>query len=394
MATLDYAEALLKDVFLPTIIKLENEHTMLSARLKRTARDIRGDEIISPTMVQGEQGISTRGKNTEILSASPAAFLYAKVGLTHHYGALELYGQDRIMSEGNSNERVAAILATKVASLAETFATDMNRQYWGNGSGILSTTGVTTASAVIEVNNMQYFRLGMRLDVWDESGSAYLVEDSKVIGLDYANSTVTISDAITTAAADEVYRTGNKGLEIEGLQKMIANDNTYLNIDRTSDEGFEWQSYVKDFSAAALTLDVLDEVFGNLISTRYSKPSVLYTDEETVRWIKKLHQATGIPLDYMNIELGYKAIAYNHPKGRTPIVIEPYCPDKNMYILDERWITIRQPQPVHWMPGYSGKFWRLVENFDKEVAHLRYYNQLFNVNPKTCGRFHNYTVPV
>lgn len=393
MATLDYAEALLKDVFLPTIIKLEFENTMLSARLTRSSRDIRGDEIISPTMVQGEQGISTRAKNTEILSASPAEFLYAKVGLTHHYGALELYGQDRIMSEGNSNERVAAILATKVASLAETFATDLNRQYWGDGSGILSTTGVTTATDVLKVDNMQYYRLGMRIDIWDTSGSTWIKEDTKIIGLDYANSTVKISDSVTTETDDVTYRTGNKGLEIEGLQKMIANDNTYLNIDRTADTGYEWQSYVKDFSAAALTLIVIDEVFGKLISTRQSKPSVLYTDEETVRWIKKLHQATGIPLDYMQIQLGYKAIAYNHPKGQTPIVIEPYSPVHNMWILDERWITVREPKSIHWMPGYNGKFWRLVENYDKEVAHLRYYNQLFNVNPKTCGRFHNYTAP-
>jgi hypothetical protein len=276
--------------------------------------------------------------------------------------------------------------------MGTSFVTDQERQLYGDGSGVLDTTGVTSASTTIVGTDVTYIREGMYVDIWDTSGSAYIEEDMLVSSVDPVNNTFVVDTSCTTEAGDLVYRAGNKDLEITGFSAMVADDNTYLGIDRTAAGMYLWQSYVDDCSSAAIDLPKLDEFWAVMIYKRDSKCTLCLCEEQVIRWLKQLYQGQGIPLDYLTINLGYKAIAYNHPKGRTPFVVSQYMPKKTIYLLDERFITIRQPQDTHWMPGYDG-FWRLVEGYDKEVATLRKYWELFNVNPQTCGKLHNFGAP-
>ena len=388
MANKTYAEALLRDVYLPRIIKLERENTVLSARLIRTARDIRGAKVISPTMVQEEQGVGNRDRGGDLPTASDAEFVYAEATLKHAYGALTLYGQDRIMSEGNSNEAIASILSTKVESLGNSFATDINRQFWGDGTGKLCKVTQTNTGTTQTVDNVQYLRLGMLVNnnVGTPPTSVYIKK------IEPLTNVITVSASVTWTVDDLIYRIGNKDKEISGILTMVQDTGTYLGVSRTDYP--EWRSLLINYQANKLDIKILDELICRLISERDSIPSVLYTDEQTVRWIKYIYQQQGIPLDYMNIQLGYRAMSYVHPKGTIPIVIEPYCPKGYIYPLDERYITVRQPKPIHWMPGYDGNYWRVKEGYDYEVAHLRYYFEMFNINPKTCGLLYNYTTPI
>jgi len=337
-------------------------------------------------MIQGEQGIGSRARGIALQVPSDAKFERATVALKYHYGALDLYGQDRIMSEGNSNERLAAILATKVNSLGQTFATDINRQYWLAGDGTMTTVKTGTTGTAIAVNNVQYLRRGMKITINTDT-----VTITNIVWNEDFSGTITVDSSITVVADETVIREGNLNNEITGVKAMVSDTGTYLGIPRATYQ--EWQSMVINHNAA-LNLTAIDRFVGRLIYENGSNPSAIYTDEETIRWLKYLYQQQGIPLEYLHINLGYKAIQYIHPKGVIPFIIEPYGPRHEMYALDESSITIRQPKPIHWMPGYDGNVWRIKEGYDVELAHLRYYSELFNDNPRTSGRFYVYTTPI
>jgi hypothetical protein len=383
LASLTYAEALLRTIMLPTIIAFEFENTIFSNRTVRTSSNIKGGDIKVTTMIQAEQGIGSRARGEVLPAPSDAKFEQATATLKHHYAAIELYGQDMIMSEGNDNERLAEILSTKVASIGQAFATDINRQYWLDGTGVLTTVKTGVTGTQIVVNSTQYLRRGMKVTINDDSVT--------ITNIKYSTNTITVNTSITVVADETVVRYGNADNEITGIGAMIGDTGTYLGLSRADYE--DWASLIVSHSSA-IDLVILDEFFGRLIAEKDSVPSVCYTDEKTVRWLKYLYQAQGIPLEYMNINMGYKAIQYVHPKGVIPFVIEPFCPEANMYVIDERYMTLREPRPIHWMPGYDGKIWRLSEGYDKEVAHIRYYSELFNINPRTCGRLYNYTSPI
>lgn len=393
---LDYANALLLDVSLPKIIRLERENTVLHARLKRTNADIKGNDVIITTQIQGEQGIGSVARGGTLPTASPAEYLKATATLKYHYATITLYGQDRILSEGQSNERIASILSEKVMSIGETYATDFNRQLWGDGTGVLSyaeaTTGPTT---IINVSNIMFFRLGMPVDIWDASASAYETTGDVITAItDDGDGTgkITLTTGITNSLVtdDTIYRSGSKGNELTGITAAIASTGTYLGINRATYP--QWRSYLKSVGGP-LTIAAIDEFFGKLMFTYQARPSIIYTDEPTMRWVKYLYQEQGIPLNYQTIELGYTGVRYTHPLGSTVFAVEPFCPAATMWAIDERYFTLRQPAPQHWMPGYNG-YWRMDGHVDREIATLRHYAELFLSKPDTCGKLYGYTTPI
>lgn len=389
MAVLNPYDVLLRDVIIPDIQRTELMYSVFSDRLQRSNKNIKGDYVEAEVMVEGSQGI---GAGVLRKGAYPTAgltkYLKYKALLKANRGSLELAGVDyEVLSSGTPNEQVASQIATEVASFKEEWATDINRQYWGTSAGTLASTSGTGTCDTITVTDTKYFRVGMLIDVHEGT----VVEDAEVTGIDEDAGTITTdaTDAYTDGTV--ITRANAKDYEIAGVQSMVADSGTYHNLDRDTYPAL--RSYVKD-AGAALSFILIDDFLRKIIYTKGGRPTILYTGPETADWLAWLYREEynlTVP-NTMEINLGYKAIAYTTPFGTIPFVIEPHAPTHNIWALDERTMFVRNPKAFTFKKGNDG-YWFNDTDTDKVVARGNWYSELCNIASWKSGRLHNYTDP-
>jgi len=364
--------------------------------LQRNSRDIRGDWIISKTEIQGEQGFGARDRGGAYPTAKEAGFLDAKVRLKRNYGSLECYGEDRILSEsGKTEEAVVSIIVHKGKSFQENFAVDMERQYWGTGSGEMakvatSDTGINTFA----VDKTQYLRRNMYIDIHEGTP----VENRTITAVSKKNKTITVDGATFDVTAGSIItRADAKDLEILGLPIVvddgvyIAGANEYENIKR--DEFEEWQALVMNGNGEPFDLTVLDELMVRGIHDYDADYSAAYMDWKTLLSIMYLVKKKGITMNTLDLELGYKAPLYVTPKGPIPLIIDKNCPEFSIWPLTESSISLRRPSPPEFIGGVRG-YWMPHPDKDMDYARMRYLAEMFCLEPWKNAKYVNYVSAV
>jgi len=383
---LTYYDALLKDVFLPSIRRAELEYGVFSARIKRSTKRILGDYVVWPVMYQGEQGlgaVTLRGGAwpTQV----PGEFYQGKALLKANLMSLMIYGVDyEVLSSGTPNEQVASQIATKVDSAKREFATDINRQYWQTSAGYLATVTATATSTVHEVDSTKYFRLGQRIYCTTDATSSYVAD------INATNKTITTDDSIAMTVGHYITRYGANTFELTGIPGLIGNSGTVQNLDK--DTYSLLQSYVKQASAP-LSFTIIDDAISEVIYTKGGRPSILYGCKDTANWLQYLYKKLGAYPNTMNIQLGYQAISYTTPFGTIPFVVEPHAPDHYFWILDETNLWLRNTKEFDFRKGTDG-YWFHDATYDYLVAHGYWYAELVHETPWQCGYIYDYTTPV
>lgn len=391
---LSYQDRILRDVVLPAIINTERSNSILQARLKRTSRDIKGNYIESITQIKSEQGIGAGARGGAWPTQSAAEFLTAKMLLKYNRATIEVTGPDAAASnKASRDEAFASIVVMKGNSIKDSFAQDISRQLWGDGSGVLckvdgNQSGVTT----IKVNTTKYLKMGMIIDI-DPAG--IIKAGREIIGIDPDASTLTISgNPINVNNNDIITRSGAYNYELTGLKAMLgttAYDDVYANISRA--EYSNWRACLEDMNGTALSLRAFREFITKLCFKHESVPSIIFCNSTTLNYLHYLWEKDGLRPVTRKIELGYEVPTVYTPKGDSvPVVVDENCFDNAIVALDERFITLRQVSDPEWAPGANG-YWTVDSSVDKEVAHLRWYAELINVNPKTCGMLFNFVAP-
>jgi len=389
-------DAILLDVVLKALIKREENRSVFGKRLIRNSLDIRGKKIISKTEIQGEEGFGARGRGGAYPHAQEFGTLDAEALLKRNYGSLECYGEDRILSaRPKTDEAVVSIIVHKGKSFSENFAVDMERQYWGTGSGEMGKVSTTESSVnIVKVNKTQYFRRNMYIDIHEGT----VVENRSITAVSKKNKTITVDGAAFNVTAGSIItRADSKDLEILGLPIMvddgvyIAGANEYENIKR--DEFEEWQALVMDGKGDPFDLTVLDELMVRGIHDYDADYSAAYMDWKTLLSIMYLLKKKGITMNTIKLELGYEAPVYITPKGPIPLIVDKNAPEHSIWPLTESVISLRRPNSPEFIPGTNG-YWSPHPDKDMDFAHMRYLAEMFCLEPWKNAKYVNYVSAV
>lgn len=382
-----YYDALLLDVYTKAIRYAELQYSVMSARLKRSTKRIKGDNVVWPVMLQGEQGIGAGVlRGGAYPTQKEGGFLQGTAALKANRVAMQIYGIDaRVLSTGTPSEQITSQLNEKVNSVQREWATDVNRQYWSDGTGALATvkTGVTSASVVVE--DSKYIRIGMYLTV--NEGSPF---NDTVSNVDHFTDTVTFSGSHTFTAGVTMVRYGAANYEITGLQKAYNKNTTYHALDRATYTILN--SYYENVGAA-LNFTQIDTMIAEIIYTYGGKPSILVGCKDTANWLQYLYKQKGAYPNTLTVQLGYRAIGYTTPWGEIPFIVEPHAPKHNLWAIDETNLWVRNPAEFEFVSGHDG-YWHNDLSTDVAKAVGNWYSELVDETPWHSGRIYGYTTPI
>ena len=267
-ATLSTAAGILKEVYLPGIVNQVNNPNAFLAEVDKNSLDIetdmQGSKAVFGVQVGVSQAVGARAELGTLPAAQRTLVRQAQANLKYIYGVIRLTGPF-IESARTNAQAFERGLKTEVDGIKLAMKLDLNRQVWGDGTGLLATCGTTTASLTVQLasdSNMLYFHVGMVIELKTiTTGTDISDGDSRVIeSIDVANKTITLEsgNTVTTTSLVGVYRQDALNNELTGLDKIVDSTGALFNINPATAGNERWKS-TEVAAFGAFSLDKLQE---------------------------------------------------------------------------------------------------------------------------------------
>lgn len=271
---------------------------------------------------------------------------------------------------------------------------DLNRQAYGDSRGTLCQITADGANTVT-VDNLQYLRVGMIVDIVNQSTDAVLASARTITAINKATRVVTYNGADVTAVAGThtLCVEGNWKKEINGLRNITRSDlsqNFTLHAIDASVAGNEyWQA--KQYDGGNTTFDedqgqlILDDIGQEgwetqmILTTRGIRRRYVNTMKAQKRW----NDANSGMLHG-----GFKYIDFNG----FPLIFDDDAPKQHMFFIrpdDFIWVNLNG-NDFQWM-ARDGSVLRKVESPDQDAykATLYKYCDLGVTRRKSQGVIYN-----
>ena len=271
---------------------------------------------------------------------------------------------------------------------------DMNRQAYGDQTGALCNTTADGANT-FTVDNLQYLRVGMKIDLINASTDAVLAANRTITAINTSTRVVTYdgADVTVTPGTHVPCVEGNWKLEINGLRKITRSDltqnNTLHGINSATAGNEYWKAKQVDGGNTTFDEDqgqlLLDQIGAEgwetelILTTRGIRRRYVNTLKAQKRWNDGNAQT---------MHGGFKYIDYNG----FPLLFDDDCPKQHMFFIrpsDMLWVNLNG-NDFRWM-NRDGAILRKVESPDQDAykGTLYKYADMGVTNRKVQGLIYN-----
>lgn len=397
---------------------------ILMKRLQKNKRDIHGGAATIFMRTGRNPGIGAAANGATGPALGQPEHDQATIPLKYVYGRTYFTGPDVANTEGNKGAFVS-VMSEYMERLLDDLQAEINRQLHGDGSGCLAlcaaaddATPITVypylwseATKFLNVDDME-FKI---LDITDfatltPSGDAAQVVLSTTTGSSLAYDTGTLSG---TAAGDMIGRKGGLFVassgamvpyEVTGIAgavhntNLVGDTNWYYDLDNSQQDfvGPEGQNYDLSLAATtnyyqgvaansnpywrskvmgnsgvprALTIKMLNDMFGHLTATKGAKPSLILSSYQLRNRYFDLMAEQRRHVNTMTLDGGFDALEFN---GR-PWVVDQDAARGTIYFLDESTFSIYPKKDFQFFTDGKGNELFKVSNVDAwEVLAMTY----------------------
>ena len=324
------------------------------------------------------------------------------------------------LAVGKNDGVVEDIIATETDGQATYISNRLNRQFWGDGSGVLgvlnaasaNSTTVSIDSAIFGLdsneytNPANYLEEGQSVDIRngttgvleaediaistitdDGDGTATLVMESAVTCSD--NAVIMDHDTYaTTEAAGTGVPMGLAGIISVSNQTVGITDlSAFQNVDRDTYAWAQAQSFDMDDEA------IDDETVIKMVQKqeKYGRVSVLLCNGVIWRKWSTIMKADNTMVNEKIMWGGNEGIAfYGGRKGKIAIVWDDDCPDNTVFSVDDSKIHISAPNKMGMgFVQHPGGILQYVQGKDEMVANLKWYYNMTTSQPKALAKLIN-----
>lgn len=404
------ADAILKEYYLPVIREMVNQKALLlfgysPAELSAGAgtanasngetlnytgisRDadlveFAGREWVMPVHMSRNESGNARAEGGTLPTAGQQGWDDLQGSVRRFYKNIQLSGFSLAVSE-RSLGAYLRLLETETEGAINDLRKDLNRQAYGNQSGKLAAI-VSDGSNNFVVDNLQYFRVGMYIDiVLEASPYTVLAANRQITAITTATRTITYDGAdVTTSSSYIPVLQGNNYQELNGLTNIIRSDvaayHTLHGVNSATAGNEWWKAKQEDGGNATFDEDQ-GQLLLDYIGAEGKETEIIITTRgirrryvNTLKAQKRFNDAASGMLHG-----GFKFIDYNG----YPLLYDDDAPKGNMWFLrpsDFLWVWLGG-NDFQWMDR-DGAVLRKVEYPDLDA----YKATLYKYCDLACG---------
>lgn len=406
MITMATASKVLKTKYGPLLTNQLNDDTSpFYKRVERTGKYlVGGNEFVMASPIGINGGIGAIGETDALPTAGYQAYEQLKTAPKSIAGVFRI--TDKSWKSAQTNEDAFIRLFTSEArSLEKGTKWDMNRQMWGNGSGVMATlSALADAGDTFTVSTgIQNLIEGQIIDIYDYSGTsgalAKKVDKGRIVAVtNKPGGTLSIKVKTITGGAVSVtlvagsggelpYITmqGSSGKEITGLAAL--HDSSITSLYGLTKEDNPW---LVPYSASAENA-ISDSKIQNLINYLEDyygcKTDIIQAGAGAYTAYYAYLEATKRNVNTKALAGGFSGIAY----GEIDIVRDRFAPSGDMQFLETAKWHFHQLGEWDWMDGYAGEgnILQQVPNYPYYQATLIKHCELMCEHPGGQGKLTN-----
>lgn len=328
---------------------LVNTSTYFLSQLeKRKKETTHGKKFILPVKLATSQGGGGRGENVVLPSPGFGEYDQLSGNVRYLYYPFYITGPSIEATKG-SKAAFADALTRAVEDTKEIAKLDLQRQAWGDGTGILfKVDGAVAASVTVPVkdpyglayvagltNTEKTITAKRGMLVWFATSD----ENREITAVDRAAGTVTVDSAVTLVDGESVYRgeaTGtSQNSEVTGINGFLQTTGNYLGLPRA---GYpELQANIVTFGGTMADLEDDMQATDDTIFVNGTDPYTLILTTVGIRreYVRQL-QSQRRQVNPMKLEGGFDAVEFNG-KG---LAVDKDAPPQRMYFL--------RMEDIHW----------------------------------------------
>lgn len=395
--------AILKQIYSDGVNEQINNETPALSNIKSTAKNITnvgGAGVAFVAHFGRNHGIGARNELEQLPAAGQQVYARGTTGLKSLYGAIQCTGQVMYQAKTNPQSFVDYV-GEEMTRLKSDLAKDQNRQVYGDGTGTLAkVTAADTTTTVVEVDDLTYLSIGMRIDILDESTLGNAVPTAQntnyviITGIDETNLEITVDTSVAAVAIDDVLvrssRTSAGGTnswnkEWTGFKAIISDTGTLYNIDPTVHP--DWAATVltpADNNGVLTELD-LDNVVQN-VRRKGSKPTRIITTPGVYRayWnaLEGLRQFVNKPDMNGGVSGG---LSFTTPYGDIPMMTDFDAPTGVAWFPNDKELALNTNVGWEWIDE-QGATWQKIPSYDGFIAEMRNYSELTTYRRNAHGK--------
>lgn len=371
----DVSNALQK-IIKPYIVDNFPKQTILLDQVKRNTNTTYMNNYFYATLRTSRHGgVAPLADDGNKLTSGKASLGQAYVGVKLYTGTFDI-SKLAIDATKSAKGAVENQLTFQATTLASDFARSVNRQYFGDGSGVISQVASSVSASAFTVCLPDANGIAAEGRLHDRYGTIngdidpaeYIYPDQVIvvgsagsIGTvsSVAGGTVTCTGACTPVANDPVYVVDADGegagtAEIEGLGAALNSDtgtSTYANVARST------YSWTPTFGSTSETLTLSRMEEGYLAARKYGN----LQDRYAIFVNKSLYKKYGDILSSMrrstsmteNLLGGWPGLEFQVGGGRIGVFLDYDVPDGEVLIVNLDSLTICQVSELGWMEDAS-----------------------------------------
>jgi len=383
--TISNISSILKKIIIPTIqSQLPSESVLYDKIRKNSGVTISNNQIYIACRTGRHSGIYSVAEGTEPRSGK-STYSNPYTSVKYTFGTLELTDQAIEAAANGDKKAIASILASEITALKDDFRKDINRQWFGDGTGQLCLTNGTapaTTTLIVDTPGTRYLVPGMYIIIGTHAAIQISTVDS--------STQVTLASTASSWPNNSVITKENQA-EMMGLKGLISTGNyveSIQNISRTSNAWAQCQAYD---TAATLTEAHMIDVY--LQCMEYGKPSVIFAGPKGFSKYGSLLTSMKKTADLKEIlSGGWKGLEFMG--GDCGVMLDYDCPEDNaaevfMYFVDFNSLTIAEmTEPFKWLEAEAngGILRRNSSVRTNWEGTLKYYANLVAKSFKCNGR--------
>lgn len=301
---------------------------------------------------------------------------------------IELTGFAITMSKSQVDAFVAGLedeFSDKLASMKK----DMNRQAFGQGTGVLSqVNGAVAASTSVVVDSVQYFFPGMRLDIW--TGAVKEAAGVRITSINETTLTLTLASAVTVSNNANIYREGvndnapSDGKEMMGLLGHSDDGTLFTTYQSLSRATYDiWQGSITDAASATLTNDLLQRAIdkGERRSGRIADTICSHRNQ------RRSYLNLTTPLKRFqddNLDSGFKALEWNGMRW----MVSHDCQRDKVYMYPRKDLERYEAFAIK-LDDTEGSTLHRISRTDTFEAYYKHYGNTGTKYPAAINRLDN-----
>jgi hypothetical protein len=372
--TLTTLDAILKNQYLGPIREQLNSSNVLYGRLEKNTDSVVGKNFTIPLHYGRNEGIGARGEGAALPGAGNQAYKDCIVPMRYQYGRIQLTGPTIKAARSNEGAFIRAV-DSEMRGLERDMKSSMNRQVFGDGTGLLATVAASgSATSTVVVDSTAKLRVGMPIDIIVKTTGAATagVAGTSVASITDAT-TFTITDTLagSPAATYGVYIAGSRNNEMMGLSGIVSDTSTLQGLDVATYPWWKAKVLANSGTNRAISDTILQTALDTLEANSSGKATALYTSYGVRRAYQALLTATKQLVNTQELKGGYKALTYND----LPIIADKDAPANKIFVVDEDELQIFRLGDLDWMQD-DGAILSRVSGYDAYEAVLYVYQEL------------------